>query len=97
YVRRGHAHAEQNEFRPASADYDRAAVLGIDSVDVWHARALLRLALNDAAGYRALTAEERRRHGADPATAERAAWTALLTPDGADDPAALLRLAETAV
>jgi WD40 repeat protein len=63
----------------------------------WHALACL--ASGDRAGYRAACAEALRGLGTDPTpeAASSAAWVCCLGPGGADDPGAVVALAEKAV
>jgi tetratricopeptide (TPR) repeat protein len=63
----------------------------------WHAVACL--ACGDRAGYRAACGEALRPLGGDPAPAQAnsAAWVCCLGPGGADDPGAVVALAERAV
>jgi WD40 repeat protein/tetratricopeptide (TPR) repeat protein len=99
YAGRADANVALDRWDEAAADVARAVELLPDDASLWHQQALLRLRSGDAAGYRRTCAGLLKRLGqtTEPATAALVAWTCCLAPGSAEDPQAVVALAERAV
>jgi WD40 repeat protein/tRNA A-37 threonylcarbamoyl transferase component Bud32/Flp pilus assembly protein TadD len=91
-------YGELGQWHKAGAELSRAVARRPVPPRVWRLHALLRLKLDDAAGYREVCAALLRRPGADsdPSLAREVAWLCALAPGGAADAARVVDLAEKA-
>ena len=83
YIRKGIAQAQLSQWDAAAATFAQAITLATERVGVWYQHALLRLKVNDPAGYRWACGRLRRSFGRleDPDPARLMAWTFVLGAD----------------
>jgi WD40 repeat protein/serine/threonine protein kinase/tetratricopeptide (TPR) repeat protein len=96
-VRRGIAHAELGHWQQAASDLDVRRLAPHDEISIWYFAALVHLAGGDRDGYRAACAGMIQHLGGADASGEPAeftAWTSALAPDGVENLAPALALAE---
>jgi eukaryotic-like serine/threonine-protein kinase len=87
FLYRARVHENASRWEPATSDLVRAIELGGTAYNPWYERALVALAMKDAARYRSACEDMLKRFGNadDPETAQFVAWTCSLSPGAVAD------------